>query len=66
MEEDEIKEMVMMSNGANIHPEKRVKNRFMILTKKGTYDEDTLIEVKAVIENQLKKIFLDRIKQRRG
>lgn len=66
MEQDEIGEMVMMSNGVPIHPEKRVKNRFMILTKQGVYDADTLNEVKKVIEKQLKKIYLDRIKLKRG
>jgi len=65
VESDELNEMFMMSNGVPIHPDKRVKNRFILGVKAGNYDEGTLNEVKSVIENQLKKMYLDRIKQRR-
>jgi hypothetical protein len=64
MEQDEVNEMFMMSNGVPIHPEKRIKNRFMIMVKKGTYDVDTLTEVKGVIDKQLEKICLDDIRER--
>ena len=55
MESDELNEMFMMSNGVPIHPEKRVKNRFIMGVKKGLYDADTLNEVKTAIEKELKR-----------